>query len=200
VIASMIARGLRARLEPQSIVTGTLFVNFALFPDTPIKFSKIDREDGIPEFPTLPTQLAEVGKSVTAIVSRLEKVDVAAMAVSIERAAASVDRLASNEKLPAALADLSATLRSYQRLGRHLDAGLPPLVGEMQVAIEDARKALAGLDGVAGDARRLVAPDAPASVRLNEALNEVGRAASAVRELADYLQRNPNALLVGKSR
>jgi paraquat-inducible protein B len=200
VIAEMIRHGLRARLEPQSLVTGTLFVNFGLYPDTPARFSGVDLPGKYPEIPTVPTQLAEVGKSVTAILSRLETVDLAGMVTSIERAASSVDRLASSERIYEAMANLSSTLRSYQKLGRDLDAGVKPVVGDLQVAIADARKALLGLDGAAGDARRLVAPEAPVSVRLSDALNEFGRAASAVRELADYLQRNPNSVLVGKSR
>jgi paraquat-inducible protein B len=199
-IREMIARGLRARLESQSLITGTLFVNMGLFPDTPVKLSEVDPADGYPEIPTVPTQLAEVGKSVTAILARLETVDLAGMASSIDRAASSIERLTSSEKVSEALARVSTTLGSYEKLGRHLDEGLRPVVSDLQAAIADARKTLLALNGVTGDARRLVAPDAAVSVRLGEALNEVGRAASAIRELADYLQRNPNALLVGKSR
>jgi paraquat-inducible protein B len=200
MIRDMIGRGLRARLESQSLITGTLFVNMGLFPDTPVKLSEVDPAEGYPEIPTVPTQLAEVGKSVTAILSRLETVDLAGMARSIDRAAASVERLTSSQEVSQALARVSTTLGSYEKLGRHLDEGLRPVVGDLQAAIADARKTLVGLNGVTGDARRLVAPDAAVSVRLGEALNEVGRAAGAIRELADYLQRNPNALLVGKSR
>jgi len=195
-----VAACLRARLESQSLITGTLFVNMGLFPDTPVKLSEVDPADGYPEIPTVPTQLAEVGKSVTAILARLETVDLAGMASSIDRAASSIERLTSSEKVSEALARVSTTLGSYEKLGRHLDEGLRPVVSDLQAAIADARKTLLALNGVTGDARRLVAPDAAVSVRLGEALNEVGRAASAIRELADYLQRNPNALLVGKSR
>jgi paraquat-inducible protein B len=200
MIAQMVAQGMRARLEAQSLITGTLFVNVGMYPRTPIKLSELDPAHGVPEVPTVPTQLAEVGKSVTAILSRLETVDLPGMAISIEQAASSIDRLASSERVPELLSRLSAMLKSYETLGRHLDAGVQPLVGEAQAAIADARKALVGLDGATGDARRMVAPEAALSVRLGEALNEVGRAAGAIRELADYLQRNPNSLLVGKAR
>jgi paraquat-inducible protein B len=200
MIADMVAQGMRARLESQSLVTGTLFVNVGMYPDTPIKLSELDPEHGVPEVPTTPTQLAQLGKSMTAIMARLETVDLAGMATSIEHAATSIERLANSEQIPELLARASATLRSYETLGHNLDTSLKPLVSEAQVAIADARKALVGLDGAAGDARRMVAPEAALSVRLGEALNEVGRAAGAIRELADYLQRNPNSLLVGKAR
>jgi paraquat-inducible protein B len=43
-------------------------------------------------------------------------------------------------------------------------------------------------------------PDAPGRQDLRDALREIARAARAVRALADYLERNPNALIRGKSR
>jgi paraquat-inducible protein B len=43
-------------------------------------------------------------------------------------------------------------------------------------------------------------PDAPGRQELRDALREIARAARAVRGLADYLERNPNALIRGKTR
>jgi paraquat-inducible protein B len=190
-IQDLISRGLRARLETQSLITGTLFVNFALYPNTPIRLSELDPQDGVPEIPTIPTELAQLGESVSTIVAKLEAIDFGALVKSIDRTTGNLNET---------LAEISTATRVYRNLGRHLDAGAQPILADLQSAIGDARKTLVGLDGAAGAAGRLVAPEAPLSVRLSEALDEVGRAASAVRDLADYLQRNPNSLLVGKSR
>jgi paraquat-inducible protein B len=200
VISALIARGLRARLERQSIITGTLFVNLGLYPGTPVVMSELDPAGGQPEIPTVPTQLAEVGKSATALLTNLESVDFAGVMRSVQSAAASVDRLASRENLPKGLAEVSATMESYRHLADHLDVGLAPLLAQLQAATGDARKTLVALDGAAGATGRVVGAQAPLPVRLREALTEVSRAANAVRELAEYLRRNPNALLVGKSR
>jgi paraquat-inducible protein B len=200
VMPALVARGLRARLESQSLVTGTLFVNFGIFADSPVRLSELAPAGGFPEVPTVPSRLTELSASVTAIVSNLERTDIAAMVQSIAEAAGSIERLAGNPKLPQALAELEATLNAYSKLGSHIDANVEPLLAELKLAVVDARKALVGLDGAAGATSRLVAPEAPLSVRLSDALGEVSRAADAVRELADYLQRNPNSLLVGKSR
>jgi paraquat-inducible protein B len=195
-----IARGLRARLETQSLVTGTLFVDLSLFPGSPAVTSEVDPAGGFPEIPTLPTELAEAGKSASALLTNLRSVDFAGAMRSIEESAASVERLTGAGQLPKALAEVVATMKSYRGLADHLDASLPPLITQLQAITQDARKTLVGLDGPAAEAGRLIAPQASLSVQLSEGLAEVGRAANAVRELADYLRRNPNALLVGKSR
>jgi paraquat-inducible protein B len=199
-LAELVARGLRARLENQSLVTGTLFVNLGIFPQTPVKFSELAPEGGYPEVPTVPTELTEIGASLKAIIAQLERTDVAGMVQSIADAAGSVERLTHDAKVPEALAQLKATLGAYEKLGNHVDADLGPVLADLRQAVGDARMALVGLDGAASATSRLVAPEAPVAVRLSDALGEVSRAAAAVRELADYLQRNPNALLVGKAK
>jgi paraquat-inducible protein B len=200
MLKEFIARGLRARLESQSLVTGTLFVNLAVFPQTPVRLSEVDPEGGLPEVPTVPGQLTELSASVKGLITKLERADVGAMVQSIADAAGSVERLADGAKVPAALAQLRSTLNAYEKLGNHVDADLEPVLAELRLAVGDARKTLVGLDGAAGATSRLVAPEAPLSVRLGDALGEVSRAAAAVRELADYLQRNPNSVFVGKAR
>jgi paraquat-inducible protein B len=196
----LVARGLRARLESQSIITGTLFVNLGLYPDTPLVLSELEPGSEYPEIPTIPTQIAEVGKSVTALLTHLESIDFAGTLQSFQSAAASVDRVMSDGHLPRALQEVSAAMASYRQLADNVDTGLQPLLAELQAATGDARKTLGGLDGAAGAAERLVGAQGQLPARLPEALADVSRAANAVRELADYLRRNPNALLVGKSR
>jgi paraquat-inducible protein B len=44
----------------------------------------------------------------------------------------------------------------------------------------------------------LLGPNAPGQLELRNALQEVARAARGVRVLADYLERNPGALIRGK--
>jgi paraquat-inducible protein B len=200
LLAEAEARGLRARLEPQGLVTGTLFVNFGFYPRSSVRLAELDPENGTPEIPTAPRQLAQIGDSVTDIVARLERVDFAAMARAFTAAAASVDRLASTSKVPETLDAVTSSLSSYRKLGRELEVELPPLLADLRLTVGGVRRTLGGLDGAAGAASRLVAPEAPLSLRMGAALDEVSRAASAVRDLADYLQRNPNSLLVGKGR
>jgi paraquat-inducible protein B len=200
VLAQVISQGLRARLEPQSFVTGILFVNFGFFPRSPVQYFEIDPQHGIPEIPTVPRPFAEVGDSVTAIVSKLERIDFGAMVEAITGAASSFDRLASSEQVPQLLGQATSTLKAYERVGRDVHTDLHPLLTDLRLTVGDTRKAIVGMGGAADATSRLVAPEAPLSIRLGEALDQVSRAANAVHDLAEYLERNPNALILGNGK
>jgi paraquat-inducible protein B len=71
---------------------------------------------------------------------------------------------------------------------------------------DDLAKAIVELDATLASAKRtlssadrLIAPESPLSAGLDSTLGEVSRAARALRGLADYLERHPEALLRGKS-
>jgi paraquat-inducible protein B len=200
MLRQLIARGMRARLESQSLVTGTSFVNIGNFPGTPVRYSEVEPDGGFPEIPTVPKPLAQVSESVTAIMSQLQSIDFAGLTRAFAGAASSIEYLAGSDAAGRTLDELATTLRAWRKLGRDVDTDLPPLVADLRRGIGDARKAVVGLDGAAGAASRLVAPEAPLSVRLGDALGEVSRAADAIRDLAEYLQRNPNSLIVGKAK
>jgi paraquat-inducible protein B len=78
-----------------------------------------------------------------------------------------------------------ATLRDGQQFLRHVDGRVARLASGLEDTSEAARATLV-------QAQRRLDP------QLGEALREVSAAARAVRVLADYLERNPNALLFGR--
>jgi paraquat-inducible protein B len=78
-----------------------------------------------------------------------------------------------------------ATLRDGQQFLRHVDGRVARLAGGLEDTSKVAQATLV-------QAQRRLDP------QLGEALREVSAAARAVRVLADYLERNPNALLFGK--
>src|SRR5436309_2060878 len=85
-------------------------------------------------------------------------------------------------------ADLQQMLQSASSLVKRLDTEVAP---EARATLAEARKTL-------GIAERSLKSDAPLQQDAREALREVGRAAQAMRVLADYLERHPEALIRGK--
>lgn len=87
-------------------------------------------------------------------------------------------------------AELSGALRAASSLVRRMDTQLAP---EAQALLRQANRSLAAVGG-------LVAPDSALPQNTDTALRELARAARSLRELADYLQVNPEALLKGRAR
>jgi paraquat-inducible protein B len=92
------------------------------------------------------------------------------------------------EQLLTVVEALQGTLQRTDRLIDHIDQEVVP---ELAPAVRDARKTLERANAV-------LASDAPVQAELRDTLREVGRAASAVRNLADLLEQQPQALLTGK--
>jgi paraquat-inducible protein B len=177
LLRELIDSGLRARLDSESFVTGQLYVNLDLFPEAPIRL--VQPPGGFPEIPTVPTQLEEATKSLTALVTQLERADIAGTARSLSSTIDGLNRLIHTPSIARTIGELPATVASIRHLVQNVDVG----VGQ-----------------VAQNLKSTLAVRGPVLLDLQRALVDVQRAAEAVRVLADFLQRNPNALIVGKKR
>lgn len=92
------------------------------------------------------------------------------------------------EQLLAVVDALQGTLQRTDRLIAHIDQDVVP---ELAPTLRDARQTL-------DRANAVLSSDAPVQTELRDTLREVGRAAAAVRNLADMLEQQPQALLTGK--
>jgi paraquat-inducible protein B len=104
-------------------------------------------------------------------------------------------------------------LTDVQQLVRHVDGRVTPLADGVNATLETARATLRDgqqflrhvdgrvarlTDGLEDTSKVAQTTLVQAQRRLDDPLQEVTAAARAIRLLADYLERNPNALLFGK--
>ena len=87
--------------------------------------------------------------------------------------------------------DLKKLLATTDQLMSRIDEEVVP---ELKTSLEELKRVLENTDAT------LVGKDAPAQQELREALQEIARAARAVRVLTEYLERNPDALIRGKTQ
>lgn len=99
------------------------------------------------------------------------------------------------DQLLAIVESLRHTLQHVDQLVVRLDQEVAP---ELATTLRDARKTLDSADRMLGSADKLMAGDAPLQLEMRETLREVSKAATAVRDLADLLERQPQSLLTGK--
>jgi len=177
LVDELIRQGLRARLESQSFVTGQLYVNLDIFPGSPLHL--LHPQGGYPEIPTIPTPVEEATKALSSLLVQLKEADIAGTARSLSSAVEGVNRLVNTPSVAHTLAELPSTVASVRRLMQELDVRVEKLGGDLQSTL---------------------AARGPVLVELQRTFVDVQRAAQAVRLLAEFLQRNPNALIVGKKR
>jgi len=214
VTDQLIARGLRAQLKTQSLLTGLLYIQLDFRPDKPPALAQIDTE--YTQIPTIPTDLELLARQV-------EEIDLAALAGKLEGTIDGLNAFVTNpafQSLPANLEDslasvtaLSEELRgqvaaSGPKLDGVLDGAsatlagvneeLPRLSALTQKNLDVLSEAITAFEDTMRNIDSLVAPGSATAYQLDKALRELTLASRAIQQLANMLDRQPEALLRGK--
>ncbi|RED48099.1 intermembrane transport protein PqiB [Aestuariispira insulae] len=208
-LKQQIEHGMRAQLKTGSFLTGQLFVDLVMEPDKPANYSKRNRY-GFPEIPTIPTSLEEITTSITQLVEKIERLPIDQLSNSMLRTAEGVEQLVTSDDIQETVRTLNATLLEYrtlaenaQDLTQNLDQTVIP---EAAGALADARATLAQTEKTIqsaqlmfGAANSMLADGSPLRYDLENMLRELSASARSIRNLSAYLERNPSALITGKT-
>ncbi len=96
-----------------------------------------------------------------------------------------------NASLRTVEGDLHATLGDVRQLTSSVRGDLKTTLRSADQALQQARTTLASVDG-------LVADDSSSRADINHALDNLAQASSSLRSFADKVERNPNAIIVGR--
>jgi paraquat-inducible protein B len=141
--------------------------------------------NGIPQIPAAPQT------GINAIVNRIDKVPIDQIARNLLDTTHHLDALVSSPQIADAIDQLDAALKQIRETADN--AG--PKVAKLT---DSLRRTAARLDETAKAADRLLGGSA-SQTGTQQALSEITDAARSVRELADYLDRHPEALVEGRS-
>jgi paraquat-inducible protein B len=197
----LVEKGLRAELQSTSLVTGQLYIDLDFHPgQTP---RQLDIPTRYPQIPTTPTKLQLLGNRVEKLATALSDLPLAEIGRDLSATLLAIRDLARSPEIRQALLsaggagkDLSRTLSSVDRLVTELrskvgDVDVKQIVTDLHVTLDAAEKGLVQI-------RSTLAGTSGAQRELSQTLSEISRAAAAVRVLAEYLERNPSALVDGK--
>ena len=101
-------------------------------------------------------------------------------------------------RLDTLMTSLTETSGEIGSLARRADTEIPPLVTSMRAAAESAEAAFGSADRAFAGVSELVDQRSPVVTEALSALRALSAAGRSLRQLADYLERHPEALLQGK--
>lgn len=166
-----VERGLRAQLRSANLITGQRYVAIDFFAE--LRGEKLaNLAPGSREIPTARDAFGELEASVSRIVKRLESVPFDKVAADLQRTLASLDRA------------VNTTEQTLQRFGAEL-------IPSAKAVLDDARSTIQ-------EVRALAAQGQPLPQQATSALRDLGRAADALRDMAETIERQPESLLRGK--
>jgi len=215
-LSNLIDKGLRGQLQQQSLITGQLFVQLDMYPDTEVSLSSY--ENPFPEIPTIPSGLEELSRT-------FENLPIQEIADKLVSTLNGLQGLVHNPDLADSLFKLNHGLTEMRQLVAQGNAGFGPALKEFTTASVAVRRSadnvaarVAGmtdrsketfdkLDGTLeqatatlGEAQTILAKNSNLGVELRLTMNELRRAARALRILSESLEEHPDMLLRGRGR
>ena len=194
-IEDWIERGLRAELKSLSFVTGQLAVDLVVRPEVAVRLTNPDPR--YVEIPTAVSAFAEFTESL----GRIRFDDFMS---NLNSVLTDVRQLIDTLPLASTLDSMQVAVSDLRRFINNLDAHTGTLMSSadetlaaFRRAAESANPVLAGAEELLGDMRQM---EGPLAAQLIETLDELGRAARSIRILAEYVERNPNAIIFGKGK
>ena len=212
--------GLRAQLEIESFITGQLLVKLEHRPDTAAIMRGVDT--AYPEIPTIPSDIQEIVNKIQRWAMDVrDSVDIGELSNNINAALKSFAELASSDDLRESLDGLNRLINQIQTRSiatnanytladvgmaaeansevltntdsnlATLAADLKPVLTSLEATIEEANRTLEL-------ANRQLRGDTEEVYQIEATFREVEKAAQAMREFFDYMERNPEAFLRGK--
>ncbi len=220
-LQAMVQRGLRARLEVQGLATGLLFVGLDFLDPKEYPPSVAVPDDRFVIVPFVPSAIAEFQASLTEILAGLKKIDFAGLSKGLttlmadarrhlegidirgvteqwKRTGAQIEALASGPEMKGTFENLNAAVVELRATFARLDKQIDPVAGDAQATLAEMRKAVQAFAEAAGGVRSFVAAQSGLGDEVAVTLAHLGEAAEAVRRLADFLERNPSAIITGR--
>ncbi|MEE3624482.1 MlaD family protein [Nitrospirillum sp. BR 11752] len=194
-LARLVARGYRLRLRNANLLTGQKALALDPMPDTPPATMYLER--GVPVLPAVIGD-GDLTQAIGTLAGRLERLPLDEMGRNLNAVLVSLNGVIGGPELQGVLVRLSDTLAQAQTLLRTADGNLSPALRQLPAIAATLDQTLQRADALLAAADRGYGGDSPFNRQASHALRDVSDAARAIRQLADALERHPEALVRGK--
>lgn len=219
----LVDEGLRAQLGVIGLATGLLYVELDFY--DPRKYgvkSRAGVESDYLEIPAVGSAIAEFQANLTEILNNVKRIDFESLAkelngilvdtrrqinaadiASVSRewadAGKAVRLLLDSPEAKQTLANAASATARLDHVLADLEATVGPSGKELGLVLVEARAALSDLGETSTVMKRFVTAQQYLGDDASKAFVRLAEAASAIARLADFLERNPNALISGRS-
>jgi paraquat-inducible protein B len=214
-ISEFVKQGLRGQLQTESLVTGVLYVGLDWFPETPLRIVQPPgRHFQYEEIPTIPTELEQAQDALVRVVKKLDDIDFKRLIDSLTKTSDGVGHLISVnsptvksilQSVDQAMPQLRGAILDFRTLTATANNNVTNVSADLHQTLTAAHSAIEQIAATMKEAettivsvRATIDPNSPTFYELTKSLREVSGAAMSIRLLADSLDRNPQAAILGK--
>ncbi len=136
-MTSLVDKGLRAQLQLDSLVTGQLYINFDMLPETPIVLT--GDTNNYPQLPSASSSLDELTKT-------FEDLPLKELTEKLTRSATGFEKITNSPSLHNALARLDNTTAQLNKLLETLNEQVPPLIAAFKQSLQQTETTISRID------------------------------------------------------
>ena len=185
-IRMMIKDGLRVQLKTGNLLTGQLLVDVDYYPNAPSYEETMYK--GMLVIPSLPSSSQAVLSGVTNIIKKMDQLPLEEIGQSLLGSLAGIDKFVNDPDLQQVMQSMRNILIDLETTTDTLNADTMP---ELTATLEELHNLVKEMKG-------WISADSPLQEDLLRSLEEIGKAARSINNLADMLERHPEALIQGK--
>ena len=207
IIGQLMNQGLSAQIGLQSLLTGMLYIEVDFSDNEPVMQPF---NTAYPQIPTVPNDLEE-------FIERFESINLAEMGNRLNEVLENVARLTGDDRLTDLIDNVGNAFVSMEKMSVTMSedmAGIRQefasmssdasdvtqlLRAELPAASRQLTETMEQMQQTMDVAAQNLAPDSPLMYQLNQSSKDIGRAFRAVEDLANVLQRQPDAILFGRT-
>jgi len=220
-VARAVKQGLRAGMKQQSLVTGQLYIEFDIVPDTKGFSFNEPGETENPIVPTIPTEIDELISDITNALKKINELDIATLLTEMRDVlkgakdqigaldlkevnenltviTRDVRALTSDERIKTSLINLDEALKEIKELSAKANENMDPLLADIREVAEKTKQSLVKIEAATDDISKISDPRSPLLLDFQNVLHEAENTSRTLRELTNDLKRNPSSLLRGK--
>ena len=220
-LQTLVDHGLRAQLGIQGYATGLLFVELDFFSPKDYPPTATVTELKYIVIPAVPSAISGILASATEILTNLKHVDFAGLSRELtalltetrkrvdgvdlrgvvdqwKKTGTAVETLVASAEIKQTFTSLNATLADLRTTLAKLDGQVAATGGDLRATLTEAQAALQNFNATAGTLRNFINAQQGLGEGASDAFTRLAEAADAVQRLADFIERNPNALLTGR--
>jgi paraquat-inducible protein B len=220
-LQKLIDSGLRAQLGVSGLATGLLFVELDFVNESAPAAASAIADSQFVVVPSVPSAISEFQASLTEILSNLKRVDFAGLSREMNglladtrkqiaglelaklssewtKAGTAINELAHSADFQRTFVHLNETIDQVQKMLAGVDAQIQPAGVKLNETLLQAQDTLKSFNEAAESARRFISAQGGLGEETIRTMNQLAEAAASVQRLADFIERNPNALLTGK--
>lgn len=203
-VRTLVQHGLRARLALESFLSNRRYVDLDIMPDAP-PAQPSPMPLPYPEIPVYEAPgWAALQADASKLLTKLQALDLEGLMAEMRRAAGSLARAAdgidaSAAALPGTLRAANAAIASVGNAARAIETDVAPLAGDARAAVAQLRATLERAELALRHVDALVDPASPLAWQLTTTLGELRSTSRTLRHFAEGLDRDPSALLRGRT-